>query len=102
MNYRELKVLKVPIYRTGFAGQWHAKAFFHAGAEVVGIVGCTDRIVQEVAGKIEIPYASTNWSEALLDCKPDIVSIANPGGAHFDVACKQWRKDATRWWTSKQ
>lgn len=76
--------LKVLISGTGFAGQGHADAFRGAGAEVVGIVGRTPHVVSDVAEKMGIPYAGTDWAEALEICQPDIVSIATPGGAHFE------------------
>jgi len=77
--------LKVLIAGTGFAGQGHAEAFRHAGGEIVGIVGRTEKVVQDVAAKMDIPYAGTDWQQALDACRPDIVSIATPGGAHFDA-----------------
>ena len=73
---------KVLIFGTGFAGQGHAEAFRAAGAEVVGIVGRTPHVVKEVAETMGIPYSGTDWQQALDDCKPDVVSIATPGGAH--------------------
>ncbi|WP_372595488.1 Gfo/Idh/MocA family protein [Actinotalea sp.] len=73
---------RVLIAGTGFAGQGHAEAFRWAGAEVVGIVGRTPSVVDEVAARLAIPYAGTDWQQALSDCRPDIVSIATPGGAH--------------------
>ena len=75
--------MKVLIAGTGFAGEGHADAFRAAGVDVVGIVGRTDTVVAEVAERKRIAYAGTNWSEALQACKPDIVSIGTPGGAHF-------------------
>ncbi|MGR5117131.1 Gfo/Idh/MocA family protein [Vibrio astriarenae] len=75
----------VLVFGTGFAGQGHAKAFRDAGAEVVGIVGRTEHVVKEVADKMAIPYRGTNWELALELCKPDIVSIATPGGAHVEA-----------------
>lgn len=77
--------LKVLISGTGFAGQGHADAFRGAGAEIVGIVGRTEHVVRDVAAKMDIPYAGTDWQHALETCKPDIVSIATPGGAHFET-----------------
>jgi predicted dehydrogenase len=68
---------------TGFAGQGHAEAFRGAGAEVVGMVGRTPHVVAEVTGKMGIPHGGTDWQEALDICRPDIVSIATPGGAHY-------------------
>ncbi|MDR9827270.1 Gfo/Idh/MocA family oxidoreductase [Vibrio sp. FNV 38] len=76
---------KVLVFGTGFAGQGHAQAFRDAGAEVVGIVGRTEHVVNEVAEKLSIPYSGTNWSLALELCQPNIVSIATPGGAHVEA-----------------
>jgi predicted dehydrogenase len=76
--------VKVLVHGTGFAGQGHAEAFRYADAEVVGIVGRTESIVQQVAKDMNIPYAGTDWQKALNDCKPDVVSIATPGGAHVE------------------
>ena len=76
--------LKVLVHGTGFAGQGHADAFRYAGAEIVGIVGRTKNVVEAVAADMDIPYAGLDWQQALTDCKPDIVSIATPGGAHYD------------------
>ncbi|MBU2923339.1 Gfo/Idh/MocA family oxidoreductase [Colwellia sp. 1_MG-2023] len=76
--------VKVLVHGTGFAGQGHAEAFRYAGAEIVGIVGRTESVVKQVAQDIEIPYAGTDWQQALTDCKPDVVSIATPGGAHVE------------------
>jgi len=76
--------VKVLVHGTGFAGQGHAEAFRYAGAEVVGIVGRTESIVNQVAKDMGIAYAGTNWQQALEECKPDVVSIATPGGAHVE------------------
>ena len=76
--------LRVLVQGTGFAGQGHAEAFRYAGAEVVGIVGRTESVVKEVAEALAIPYAGTDWQQALDDCRPDIASIASPGGAHYE------------------
>lgn len=81
MVERKLKVL---VAGTGFAGEGHAKAFRWAGAEIVGIVGRTPGVVSELAEKLQIPCAKTDWKSALEECQPDIVSIATPGGAHYE------------------
>ena len=78
------KPLKVLVHGTGFAGQGHAEAFRYAGAEIVGIVGRTPSVVDKVARDMGIPYHGTDWAQALTDCKPDVVSIATPGGAHYE------------------
>ena len=75
--------LKVLISGTGFAGQGHAEAFRASGVEVVGMVGRTENVVKDVTHKMQIPYSGIDWSQALIDLKPDIVSIGTPGGAHY-------------------
>jgi len=50
------------------------------------MVGRTPAVVREVAAELGILYAGTNWQEALAACAPDVVSIASPGGAHYDPA----------------
>ena len=79
------KPLKVLVHGTGFAGQGHAQAFRALGAEVVGMVGRTPHVVKDVTAKMSIPFGGTNWAEALSECRPDIVSIGTPGGAHYDA-----------------
>ena len=74
----------VLVYGTGFAGKGHAQAFRDAGAEVVGIVGRTLSMAKQVAAELDIPYSGDDWLKALEICKPDIVSIATPGGAHVE------------------
>jgi len=76
--------LKVLIHGSGFAGQGHAEAFRAAGTEVVGMVSRTAEVVNEVASRMGIPYAGTDWEEALNALCPDIVAIGTPGGAHIE------------------
>ncbi|MEG3767358.1 Gfo/Idh/MocA family oxidoreductase [Alteromonas sp. 14N.309.X.WAT.G.H12] len=76
------KPLTVLIQGTGFAGQGHAEAFRYAGVDVIGMVGRTESVVTKVAKEMAIPFAGTDWKQALTQLKPDIVSIATPGGAH--------------------
>lgn len=76
--------LKVLVAGTGFAGEGHVDAFRWAGVEVVGMVGRTASVVDAVARNKGIPYSGTDWAAALAHCQPDIVSIATPGGAHYE------------------
>ena len=75
---------RVLVFGTGFAGQGHVKAFRDASTEVVGIVGRTESVTQEVAHDLGIAYFGTDWAKALRDCQPDIVTIGTPGGAHVE------------------
>jgi predicted dehydrogenase len=69
---------------SGFAGHGHALALRAAGVEIVGMVSRTPAVVQQVAAQLGIPYAGTDWQQALTDLQPDIVAIGTPGGAHFE------------------
>lgn len=76
--------MKVLVAGTGFAGKGHTVAFRAAGCDVIGMVGRTESVVHHVAKDLAIPYAGTNWAAALAELEPDIVSIATPGGVHYD------------------
>ncbi len=76
--------LRALIHGSGFAGQGHALALRDAGVEIAGMVSRTPEVVAQVAAKMGIPYAGTDWQRALADLQPDIVAIGTPGGAHFE------------------
>lgn len=76
--------LRALIFGSGFAGQGHAQALRDSGVEVVGMVSRTREVVERVAGEMDIPYAGTDWRQALTDLHPDIVAIGTPGGAHVE------------------
>ncbi len=78
------KKLTALVMGSGYAGEGHTGALRYCDVEVVGMVSRTEDTVQSVARTLEIPYASTDWEQALNDLKPDIVAIGTPGGAHFD------------------
>lgn len=69
---------------SGFAGQGHTQALRACGVEVVGMVSRTAHVVRRVAADLAIPYASTDWEDALVTLQPDIVAIGTPGGAHVE------------------
>jgi len=76
--------IKALVLGAGFAGQGHAEALRYCGVEVVGMVSRTQEIVEEIASQLNIPYASTNWEQALHDLQPNMVAIGTPGGAHVE------------------
>lgn len=77
------KKLSALVMGSGFAGQGHVEALRYCDVDVLGMVSRTEETVKSVASKLNIPYASTNWDQALSDLSPDIVAIGTPGGAHF-------------------
>jgi predicted dehydrogenase len=78
--------LKALVLGSGFAGQGHTLALRDAGISVVGMISRTADVVQEVANRLEIPYAGTDFEQALAALSPDIVAIGTPGGAHYQPA----------------
>jgi len=68
----------------GFAGQGHSEAFRYHGVEIAGMASRTADVVERVAGEMGIPYAGTDWCQALEELSPDIVLVGTPGGAHFE------------------
>lgn len=78
------ETLKVLVAGTGFAGKGHTTAFRAVGANVVGMIGRTEHVVGDVIADLSIPYGGTDWGAALAELQPDIVSIATPGGAHYE------------------
>lgn len=79
-----MAALRALILGSGFAGQGHAMALRDNGVEIVGMASRTQTVVEQIASDMNIPYASTNWQQALIDLKPDIVAVGTPGGAHVD------------------
>ena len=77
--------LKALIHGSGFAGQGHAQALRDADVEIVGMVSRTRDVVKRVAVDMNIPYAGTDWQQALVDLQPDLVAIGTPGGAHYEA-----------------
>lgn len=77
--------LRALIHGSGFAGQGHAQALREADVEIVGMVSRTPEVVAQVAHDMDIPYAGTDWQQALADLQPDLVAIGTPGGAHYEA-----------------
>ena len=69
---------------SGYAGQGHTEALRYCDVDVVGIVSRNQHTVEETAQKLNIPYASTSWEDALKELQPSIVTIGTPGGVHFE------------------
>ena len=78
------ETLRALVLGSGFAGQGHTDALRDAGVEVVGMASRTKEVVERIAAEMSIPYATTDWNQALEDLKPDIVAVGTPGGAHLE------------------
>jgi predicted dehydrogenase len=74
--------LRALVVGAGSAGEGHSLALRQAGVEVAAIASRTAATVQEVARRLAIPIASTDWRRTLAELKPDIVAVATPGDSH--------------------
>ena len=77
--------LRAVVLGAGFAGQGHAEALRSCGVELVAITGRTEKVVKQVAKKLRIARAATDWRAVLAELRPDIVAVATPGGTHVEM-----------------
>ncbi len=77
--------LRALVVGAGSAGEGHSAALQQAGVEVVAIASRTDSVVRQVAARLGIAVASTDWRATLAELKPDIVAVATPGDSHAEI-----------------
>lgn len=75
------KQLRAVVIGAGQAGEGHTVALRHAGVEVAAICSRTPSIVAEVAQRLGVRHASTDWRETLARERPDIVDVATSASA---------------------
>lgn len=76
------KRLRAVVIGAGLAGEGHTIALRYAGVEVVAICSRTQAVVAEVAARLGVAAASTDWRKTLEATRPDIVAVATPAVAH--------------------
>ncbi|MGD2118690.1 MAG: Gfo/Idh/MocA family oxidoreductase [Chromatiales bacterium] len=80
----------------------HAKAFQrHPGCRLVGVCDSSLETANRFSRTWDVPFATTDSSELLQQCKPDLLSICAPTEVHeeiFEIACKQ---NVARIWLEK-
>ena len=84
--------LRALVVGAGSAGEGHSLALQQAGVEVAAIASRTPEVVRDVARRLNIAVASTDWRATLRDLQPDIVAVATPGDSHvaiIDAAVQQ-------------
>ena len=77
--------LTAVVVGAGWAGEGHTLSLQHNDVEVVAICARKPEVVQEVAAKLNVPQASTDWRESLMTLKPDIVALASPAVLRREV-----------------
>ena len=77
--------LRAVIVGAGWAGEGHALALRQVDVDVVAICARQPEVVRDVARRLEIPEASTDWRSTILRVKPDIVTIATPAALRAEV-----------------
>jgi len=73
------------ILGSGYAGEGHTLALQRAGVDVVAMASRTLAVCQQMAAKLNIPQAGTDWRSMLTEIKPDIVAVGTPGGVHLEM-----------------
>jgi predicted dehydrogenase len=77
--------LRAVVVGAGWAGEGHTRALRQVGVDVVAICGRDPDAVDVVAGRLEIPEASTDWRETITRVRPDVVTIATPASLRGEV-----------------
>ena len=78
------KQLRAMVIGAGQAGEGHTVALRYAGVDVTTICSRTLAVVSEVAKRLRIPHASSDWRASLENELPDIVAIATPASARVE------------------
>ncbi|GAK53495.1 oxidoreductase-like protein [Candidatus Moduliflexus flocculans] len=77
--------LQAVVIGAGWAGEGHTKALQACGVDVVAICARQQEVVQQVAARLNVPQASTDWRQTLADAQPDIVTLATPAALRLEV-----------------
>jgi len=76
--------LRAVVIGAGQAAEGHTVALRATGVEVIAICSRTESVVGEVAKRLGIGKASTDWRRTIASEHPDIVDIATPAAAHVE------------------
>ena len=77
--------LRAVIVGAGWAGEGHTKALQYTGVEVIAVCARKPEIVKQVADRLGLEQASTNWQQTLEAVRPDIVALATPAVLREEV-----------------
>lgn len=81
-----MKPIRVVILGTSFGGLVQAPAFrAHPGFEVVALAGARLEHTREVAARVGVPRAHSDWREAIAKESPDLVSVVSPADLHHPM-----------------
>ena len=76
--------LRAVVIGAGQAGEGHTVALQNVGVEVTAICSRTQSVVSDVARRLGVKRASTDWRSTLESERPDIVAIATPASARVE------------------
>ena len=78
--------IRVAVIGTGFGAAVHIPALMHLDAtEVVAVVSRREERASAVAGRYNIPTASTDWRDVINDPAVDAVVVATPPYLHHQM-----------------
>ena len=85
MHSKIMKPLRAVVVGAGWAGEGHTIALRYTNVEVVAICSREARIVRDVADRLGVDEASTNWKDTIIEYEPDIVTVATPASLRLPV-----------------
>lgn len=77
--------LRAVVVGAGWAGEGHTRALQWCGVEVAAIWARQPKVVQEVAMRLGVPEAATDWRATIERLRPDIVTLATPAPLRREV-----------------
>lgn len=77
--------LRAIVIGTGWAGEGHTKALQAASVDVVAVCGRKREVAQSMAARVGVNNVHLDWRNAISELRPDIVTVATPGGQHREM-----------------
>jgi predicted dehydrogenase len=82
-----MKKLRTAVLGTGFMGKVHTEQIRRLGnVEVAAVASATDKLAQDFADSVNVPFATGDYHRILADPTIDAVHIVTPNALHFPMA----------------
>ena len=78
-------MLKAAVIGSGYAARGHTIALRQAGVDVIALSSRNPEVCKKAAIDLDIGNYGTDWRAIIESTKPDMVAVATPAGAHFEV-----------------
>lgn len=78
--------LRAAVVGAGLMGSWHASAIRRAGGKVIAVVDPNGERATAFAARFRGARVYTNFEDALLQARPDVVHLCTPTSTHRQLA----------------